>query len=75
MSADNMNTDRIVRPLDRICWLLRLVGRAHPYALRDTYPSWSAYWRIHVVWPREAWVVAGVLAAARYRNRNPERTE
>lgn len=61
--------------LRRIWDFLRLLGRTHPYALRRAWPSWWACYKAHVVGPREAWEIAGVLMradrAGREHNESP----
>jgi len=52
------------RQLRRLWWFVRLVGRPHPYALREHWPSWWAYYRRFVVGPREAWMIARVVVEA-----------
>lgn len=47
----------------RVHEFLSLVFRPHPYALPDGYADW---WRC-MLWPREAWRLAGLYAEAAER--------
>ena len=46
--------------MKRVIWFLRLVFRPHPYA----YPGLSLReaWTKGLLWPREAWRLAGLYA-------------
>ena len=46
--------------MKRIVWFSRLVLRPHPYAYPGM-PLWQA-WTIALVWPSEAWRLAGLYS-------------